>query len=118
MTVAIVAAIVAFLVIGIVLGRQTKHRKQKAIENLKRAKQEIEHIDIFVLVAAEIDDLDLRSITGAEDLQPAVLLKAWKDNLDVVERCHDRTGLQFVVAHGVSPDKATSDDVTLVCEAP
>ncbi|GMR01952.1 MAG: hypothetical protein BMS9Abin20_0276 [Acidimicrobiia bacterium] len=113
----IVAAIVAFLVIGIVLSRQTKHRKQEAIDDLKREREEIEHIDIFTLIAAEIDELDLRSITGADDLQPAVLLKAWKDNLDVVKRCRDRAGLRFVVTHGVSPDKATNDDVTLVCEA-
>lgn len=109
-------AVVAFLAVGIMLGRQTKRQKVAAIEDLKREKEQIAQQDIFALIMAEIDDLDLRSIPGAQDLQPGVLLKAWSDNKKLVDRCADRSRLRFVVAEGVEPDKAADEDVTLVCE--
>ena len=106
----------AFLAVGIMLGRQTKRQKTAAIADLKREKEQVAQHDIFAMITAEIDDLDLRSIPGAEELQPAVLLKAWSDNKDIVERCTDRSRLRFVIADGVEPDKAADEDVTLVCE--
>ncbi len=112
----IAATIITFLVIAFAMGRQTKRNKQAAIEDLKREKEKLARTDIFTLVMAEIEDLDLRSISGAADLQPAVLLQAWRDNSDVADRCSDRTHLRFVVTDGVDPDTATADDVTLRCE--
>jgi hypothetical protein len=109
-------AVVAFLAVGIMLGRQTKRQKLAAIEDLKREKEQIAQQDIFTLIMAEIEDLDLRSIPGAQDLQPGVLLKSWSDNKELVERCPDRSKLRFVVAEGVEPEKAADEDVTLVCE--
>jgi len=109
-------AVVAFLAVGIMLGRQTKRQKVAAIEDLKREKEQIAQQDIFALILAEIDDLDLRSVPGAQDLQPGVLLKSWSDNKKLVERCADRSKLRFVVTEGVEPDTAADEDVALVCE--
>ena len=116
MTVIILAAIIAFVVIGVVMSRQTKQRKDAAIEDLKREKEEVGHVDIFALVTAEVEELGLRSIPGAEELQPEVLLKVWKDNTNVIDQCDDRANLRFVRAPSVDPQKASSDDITLVCE--
>ncbi|MCL1598296.1 MAG: hypothetical protein M3094_03865 [Actinomycetia bacterium] len=113
---AIAATIATFLAIAFVMGRQTKRIKQAAIEDLEREKEELAQTDIFVLVMAEIEDLDLRSIDGAADLEPAVLLKVWRDNSDVADQCSDRTHLRFVVTDGVDPDMATAEDVTLICD--
>jgi len=114
----VVAAVVAFVVIGVVMSRQTKQRKKEAIEDLKREKKEVGSTDIFSIVTAEVEDLGLRSISGADDLQPEVLLKVWKDNANVVERCDDRANLRFVLAMGVTAQEARSTDVTLVCDEP
>ncbi|MCL1595023.1 MAG: hypothetical protein M3132_11795 [Actinomycetia bacterium] len=116
MTVVIMATIIAFIVIGVVMSRQTRQRKDAAIEDLKREKKEVGHVDIFALVTAEVDELDLRSIPGAEELQPEVLLKVWKDNTNVIDQCDDRANLRFVHAPTVDPQKASSDDITLVCD--
>jgi len=112
----VVAAVVVFVVIGVVMSRQTKQRKQAAIEDLKREKKEVGSTDIFSIVTAEVEDLGLRSITGADNLQPEVLLKVWKEKSDVVERCDDRASLRFVLATGVTAQEARNTDVTLVCD--
>ncbi len=113
----IVATIVTFLVIAVAMGRQTKRNKRAAIEDLEREKKQLAQTNIFTLMIDEIEDLGLRSITGAAELQPAVLLKTWKDNSDVAEQCSDRAHLRFVVSDGVAPDVATGNDVTLICES-
>lgn len=118
MIAAAVAAVVAFIVIGVVMSRQTKQRKNAAIEDLQREKKEVGKTDIFAIVTAEVQDLGLHSIAGADDLNPEVLLKVWKDNSDVVERCTDRAELRFVLAKGVAPQEARNTDVTLICDAP
>ncbi len=111
-----VAAVIAFVVVGVVMSRQTKQRKKAAIEDLKREKKEVGSTDIFAIVTAEVQDLGLRAIAGADDLQPEVLLKVWKDNSVVVERCDDRANLRFVLATGIPSQEATSSDVSLVCD--
>ncbi len=116
MIIAIAVVFLALIVTGIVLGRQTKRRKKEAIADLERQREEIAQKDIFALILEEVDDLDLRSIAGADDLQPAVLLKTWKDHATVVEGCPDRSRLRFVVADGVDPAEATDGDVTVVCD--
>ncbi len=112
----VIAAIVAFVVIGVVMSRQTKSRKQAAIEDLKREKKEVGSTDIFSIVTAEVEDLGLRAIAGADNLQPEVLLKVWKDQSDVVERCDDRANLRFVLEPGVVAQEARNTDVSLVCD--
>lgn len=112
----VIATVVAFVVIGVVMSRQTKQRKQAAIEDLKREKKEVGSTDIFSIVTAEVEDLGLRSIAGADNLQPEVLLKVWKDQSDLVERCDDRANLRFVLATGIAAQEARNTDVTLVCD--
>ncbi len=114
---AIVVIIITFLVISAVMGRQSKRNKRAAIEDLEREKEKLAQTDIFTLVIAEIEELALRSIAGATDLQPAVLLKAWKDHTDIAQQCTDRRDLRFVITDGVHPDEATADDVALICES-
>ena len=112
----VIASVVVFVVIGVVMSRQTRQRKSAAIEDLKREKEEVGSVDIFAIVTAEVADLGLRSIAGAENLQSEVLLRVWKDNIDITERCDDRTNLRFALSEGVAPQEARSDDVTLVCD--
>ncbi len=114
----ILVVITIFVIGSVVLARQSKERKATAIADLEREKDEVAQIDIFVLIAAEVEDLGLRSISGAEGIQSAVLLKAWKNSVDIVQRCEDRSHLRFVLSHGVAPGEAALGDVTVVCTTP
>jgi len=51
MIAAAVAAVVTFIVIGVVMSRQTKQRKNAAIEDLQREKKEVGKTDIFAIVS-------------------------------------------------------------------
>lgn len=112
----VVAAIVVFVVIGVVMSRQTRQRKKVAIDDLNREKEAVGSTDIFAIVTAEVQDLGLRSIAGAENVQPEVLLRVWKDSSDIVDRCADRSNLRYVLAANVAAQDAQNSDVTLVCD--
>lgn len=112
----VVAAIVVFVVIGVVMSRQTRQRKKVAIDDLEREREAVGSTDIFAIVTAEVQDLGLRSIAGAENVQPEVLLRVWKDSSDIVDRCADRADLRYVLAANVAAQDAGNSDVTLVCD--
>lgn len=111
-----VAAVVTFLITGIVLSRITSSRKKEAIASLEQEKKAIGRYSIVDLVAEEVDDLGLRSIDGAEGLPPDVLLKAWT-NTKSVHDC-DRARLRYVTDPDVEPGDAMPEDVKLICEEP
>lgn len=111
-----VAAVVTFLVTGIVLSRITSSRKKEAIASLDQEKKAVGRYSIVDLVAEEVDDLGLRSIDGAEGLPPDVLLKAWTETKSV-HGC-DRARLRFVTDPDVTPGEAMPGDVKLVCDDP
>lgn len=112
MIVAIVAGVIAFMVVAIVLARNTSSRKQQAIESLKAEKAAVGHYNILDLIDEEVKDLELRSIEGATGIPPDVLLKTWTDSPEL----HDveRSELRYVVAEGVEPQGAERGDVTLI----
>jgi hypothetical protein len=118
MTMAIVAGVVAFLVVAVVLSRQSSKTKKRAIADLEAEKEDVGAFDIFELVESEVRALDLTSIEGALDIPHGVLLKIWSDSGDVVESCIDRANLRYVVKAGIDPQDATDDDVTLKCTQP
>jgi len=111
-----VAAVIAFLVTGIVLSRITSSRKKEAIASLEQEKKAVGRYSIVDLVAEEVDDLGLREIEGAEELPPDVLLKAWT-NTKSVHDC-DRDKLRYVTKPDVNPEDAVPEDVKLICEEP
>jgi len=111
-----VAAVIAFLVTGIVLSRNTSSRKKEAIASLEQEKKAIGRYSIVDLVAEEVDDLGLQSIDGAEGIPPDVLLKAWTSTKSVHECDHSR--LRYVTDPDVVPGEAQPDDVKLICEDP
>ena len=118
MTMAIVLAVVAFLVVAAMLSRQSTKNKKRAIAELEKEKESIGTFDIFELVESEVRSLGLADIDGALDIPHGVLLKAWSDNQEVAESCHDRAHLRYVVTDGIDPQDATDDDVTLECTQP
>ena len=111
-----VAAVVTFLITGIVLSRITSSRKKEAIASLEQEKKSVGRYSIVDLVAEEVDDLGLRSIEGAEELPPDVLLKAWT-NTRSAHNC-DRDRLRYVTEPDVKPQDAMPEDVKLICEEP
>lgn len=115
MIVAIVLAIVAFLVVATLLARQTSSNKKRAIADLDAERKSVGRFDIFELVESETTTLGLLDIDGAQDIPHGVLLKIWTSNQHVVESCTGKQHLRYVVAHGVTPANATETDVTLEC---
>ena len=114
MTGVIIAAVIAFIVVGVVLARNTSSRKKRAVESLEEERKAVGRYSIVDLVDAEVSDLELRSIAGAEGLAPDVLLKVWSSTPEVHD-C-DRENLRYEMSPGVAPEDADVDDVTLVCD--
>jgi len=115
MTVAIVLVVFAFLVVGIMLSRQTSKTKKGAIADLEAEKEEVGTFDIFELVESEVNALGLLDIEGSTDIPHGVLLKIWSDNEDMIDSCVDHAHLRYVVADGIDPSSATDEEVTLEC---
>ena len=115
MTGVIIAAVIAFIVVGVVLARNTGSRKKKAIASLEEERKSVGRYSIVDLVDAEVSDLGLRSIAGAEGVAPDVLLKVWSDTPDVHD-C-DRSQLRYEITSNIAPPDADVDDVRLVCDA-
>ncbi len=117
MTLAIVLTVVAFLVVGVMLSRQTSKTKKSAIADLEMEKENVGSFDIFALVEAEVTSLGLLEIEGSLDVPHGVLLKTWSDHSRIADSCADHQHLRFVVADGVNPLNAQDGDVTLECSA-
>lgn len=115
MITAIVLAVVAFLVVAAVLSRQTTKTKKRAIADLETEKENVGEFDILALVESEVRKLELTTIEGAQGLPQGVLLKAWSDNQNMIDSCHDRAHLRYVVANGINPADVSAEDVTLEC---
>jgi hypothetical protein len=111
---ALVAGLLAFIVVGVVLSRQSSRRKKEAIASLEAEREAMHHYSILELVDEEVDDLGLRGIPGAEGLSADVLLRVWKDAPHGASAC-DRAQLRYVVAPGVAADDAGLADVRLEC---
>ncbi len=112
---AIVLAVVAFLVVAAMLSRQSTKNKKRAIADLEKERESVGTFDIFELVESEVRALGLTDIEGARDIPHGVLLKTWSDSENVVESCVDHAHLRYVVAGGINPQDTTDGDVTLEC---
>ncbi|MGI9585922.1 MAG: hypothetical protein ACR2N7_10070 [Acidimicrobiia bacterium] len=108
----VIAVLFTFVVIGVVMARSTSSRKKQAVESLKAEKEAVGHYSILDLVSEEVDERGLRSIDGADDLPPDVLLKVWKD-AENYRGATPNDELEYVVADGVEPKDATPQDVSL-----
>ena len=115
MIVAVVLVLVAFIVVGIMLSRQTRKSKKRAIADLDAEKENVGAFDIFALVESEVSALGLDRIEGSESIPHAVLLKVWSDSQGIANSCADHAHLRYVVAEGVDPAEATGADVNLKC---
>jgi hypothetical protein len=115
MIVAIVLIVFVFIVVGVMLSRQSTKTKKVAIADLEDEKETVGTFDIFELVESEVNALGLLDIEGSKDIPHGVLLKIWSDQVKVVSSCADRSHLQFVVSNGIDPSDATNEDVTLEC---
>lgn len=113
---AAIAGLLAFIVVGVVLNRQSSRRKKEAIASLEAERQAMHHYSILELVDEEVDDLGLREIPGSEGLPADVLLKVWRNAPHGASGC-DREQLRYVVAPGMTPDNAGIGDVELECAA-
>lgn len=111
MTVAVVGALIAIIVVLTLLSRMQSSRNKEAVADLQREIAEVHIPDILELVYQEVDDAGLRDLPGSTDVDATVLLKVWKrDGPD----CPVGQG-EFHVADGVEATEATEDDVTFEC---
>jgi hypothetical protein len=108
----VIALLITFVVVGFVMARSTSSRKKHAVESLKTEKESVGHYSILDLVTEEVDERGLRSISGADDLPPDVLLKVWKE-AEARRGSTANEGLAYIVADGVAPKDATPKDVSL-----
>ncbi|MEN8041303.1 MAG: hypothetical protein ABFR95_07340 [Actinomycetota bacterium] len=115
MTFAIVLGLAILVAVMVMLSRQASSTKKQAIADLEREQKDVGKFDILDLVESEVDGLGLLDVDGAADLPHGVLLKAWKDNQDVVDSCAGREFLRYVVADGADLQNITHADVTLEC---
>jgi hypothetical protein len=113
----VIVAVAAAITWGVIASRRTSARKKEAIADLQVQQDQIAPFDIHALVAAEVADLGLRSIKGSTGIPASVLLKTWKEGVEIVNECPSRDLLSFVVTAGVDPSEALDSDISLVCEA-
>jgi hypothetical protein len=108
--------VIGFIAWAIRLSRRQSAAKKEAIAQLAEEQEQLSSFDIHALVRAEVDDLGLRTVNGAEGVPDSVLLKTWNQSTDTVNGCSSRDLLRYVVREGVDPTVATDDDVELICD--
>jgi hypothetical protein len=108
MIVGIVAGVIALIVVFVVLGRMQNARKKEAIADLAREREALHTPDILELVHEEVAEAGLGDLSGAEGLDPTVLLKVWKRD---GYGCPPGQG-RYVLSDDIAPEEATEDSVT------
>lgn len=92
--------------------RKASRRQQRIIEKLEPLPELPTLMD---LMREEIAAIGVENIPGHEGLTGPVMLKVYRRDQLIRERCtHD--AYQFVVEDGVPPADATENQVTLFCE--
>ena len=93
-------------------GWTTSRRRERILEKLEPLP---EIPTVMDLVREEVAETGVENIPGHEGLTGPVMLKVFRRDQAVRDRCtHD--GYTFVVAEGVEPSEALEDDVVLCCE--
>jgi hypothetical protein len=106
-----IGLVIAFLVVIFVLSRMGTQRKKAAIADLAREREALVTPDIIELVNDEVNETGIADLPGAADIDPVVLLKAWKRDGGPCA-----AGGYFSVADGVAPNEASETDVTFHCD--
>lgn len=92
---------------------------QKASRRQKRVLEKLEPLPqiptLMDLVREEIEETGVEKIPGHEGLSGPVMLKVFKRDHLIRERCtHD--AYAFVIQDGIEPAEATENQVTLFCD--
>ncbi|MGI9666567.1 MAG: hypothetical protein ACR2N2_05630 [Acidimicrobiia bacterium] len=111
----IVAVVIAFVVVGVVLARQTTSRKKEATKSLQAEMDAVGSYSIAEMVGEEVKDLGLRDIPGSEGISSETLLKVWNSSQGLRSKC-EFSDLRFTITSGAPPTEADTDDVELTCE--
>ena len=111
MAVGIVMAAIGVIVVLVLLSRQQSQRKKEAIADLARERDALKPPDILELVNEEVQDAGIGKLPGAEDVDPAVLLKVWRRDGG---GCPKGRG-SFVMSEGTTPEDATEDTLKFDC---
>lgn len=91
---------------------------QKASKRQRKVLEKLEPLpeipSVMDLMRQEIEETGVENIPGHEGLQGPVMLKVFRRDHLVRERCtHD--AYEFVVGEGIEPEAATEDQVVLFC---
>ena len=132
MTTAIIALVISIALAAYLLNRQReRHRPeidptdpppQPTSRRLRRQEKLLQKLEplpeiptVMDLMRAEIEETGVEGLPGHEGLTGPVMLKVFRRDVAVRERCTDG-GFGFLVRDGVKPEAATEDDVRLHCE--
>lgn len=132
MVVAVIALVVSIALAAILLGRQRERYRPEVDPNdpqplpigrrLTRQQRLVQKLEplpeiptMMDLVRAEIEETGVDRLPGNEGLAGPVMLKVYRRDAAVRERC-THEGFGFVVKAGIEPEAATEDDVRLYCE--
>lgn len=132
MTTALVALAISIALAAYLLARQRdRHRpeidpndpppppKARRLTRQEKLLQKLEPLpeipSVMDLMRAEIEETGVERIPGHEGLAGPVMLKVFRRDAAVRERC-THEGFGFVVRDGIEPETATEDDVRLYCE--
>ncbi len=113
MILAVIGIGLAFLTVMVLLSRMGRHRKQEAISDFEREREETKAPDILQLVHDEVVESGIDKIEGGEDIDPSVLLQVFRRD---EQNCEDDTSYRFVLAEGVKPEDASLETLALSCD--
>ena len=111
MAVGIVIAVVGVAVVLFLLTRMQNKARTVATADLADDRESPKQPDILELVNQEVQEAGIKSLPGADGVDPVVLLKVWK---------RDGTGCakgqgRFVLSEGLTPDAADEHTLTFKC---
>jgi hypothetical protein len=96
---------------GVQVPASASRRQRRILESLEPDPRIPTLMD---LVREEMAELGIEDIPGHEDISGPVLLKVYRRDEQVRQRC-PHNGYGFVVTEGVRRDEATESDVWLYC---
>lgn len=91
---------------------QTASRRQQRI--LEKLEPLPEIPTVMDLMRQELEETGVEQIPGSEGLSGPVMLKVFKRDAAIRERC-DHDAYEFVMEDDVNPEEATEDQVVLFC---
>lgn len=109
-SIAIALGLTALIIVGVILGRQNSKQRKLAVASLEAERAAIGNPTILDLVIEEVEELGLRDIDGADDIEPDALLRTWKAAPESI-RAHEPGDLRIATG-------ASGDDIRLVASGP